>query len=233
MDQKKIVDVQRHDLLEITDWGRKAALDLALSSMPGSDGEQFRKVIMGGLGETKVPGIARREESQMKPGYIPVGFASAWRVAGNRIRIPAFVPVETVIRIVQPQQVMRMPCEPRTPCLKAFKEIGLLADDRGLEMGVWGSSALEIFTGLPYTDESSDLDLIVGTLPLEVMREYWESIRKVGQKCQCSIDVEISLPNGFGVKLAEVLSNSHSVLGKGLQDVILLDREEIMTLLQP
>lgn len=233
MDQTAIGRIRRHDLLEINDRGRQQAFDSVCVASTGLDREQARKIIVGEPGWPKIPGIARREEDGTVSNLIPVGFASAWRVDGNRIRIPAFVQIEWITRIVSPQQVMQLGLVPRTPCLKALQEIGRLAEEWKLEMGVWGSAALEVFTGLHYTDDNSDLDLLLESVSMEVMQAFWERMQKVGQKHQCNIDVEISLPTGYGVKLVEVLSNSGLVLGKGLQDVVLIEKETIIQMLSP
>lgn len=233
MDQTAIGQIRRHDLLEISEEGRREAFEALRESLTGSALEQARKIIISKKNSPQIPGIARREEGETVPGQIPVGFASDWRVDGTRVRIPAFVRAETVKQIIKPQQVIQSRFEPRTPCLKALQEIGFLAEEWKLEMGVWGSAALEVFTGLPYTDPNSDLDLLIDPVALEVMQSFWEMIRKIGQKHQCIIDVEVSLPTGYGVKLVELLSESALVLGKGLQDVILIEKEMVIRMLSP
>jgi hypothetical protein len=42
------------------------------------------------------------------------------------------------------------------------------------------------------------------------------------------IDVEIDLPNGYGVNLKELFGQGRTVLGKSLADVAMLSREQIL-----
>jgi hypothetical protein len=41
------------------------------------------------------------------------------------------------------------------------------------------------------------------------------------------IDVEIHLRSGYGINLKEYASESDTLLGKGLRDVVLIDRKNI------
>jgi hypothetical protein len=42
------------------------------------------------------------------------------------------------------------------------------------------------------------------------------------------IDVELDLPNGYGVHLKELFGVGHTVIGKSLADVALFPREELL-----
>ena len=46
------------------------------------------------------------------------------------------------------------------------------------------------------------------------------------------MDFELDLPNGYGVKLAEVFMETQTVLGKSLDDINLLSRKDIMEYLK-
>ena len=46
------------------------------------------------------------------------------------------------------------------------------------------------------------------------------------------MDFELDLPNGYGVKLAEIFMETQTVLGKSLEDVSLLNRKDVMQYLK-
>ena len=46
------------------------------------------------------------------------------------------------------------------------------------------------------------------------------------------MDFELDLPNGYGVKLAEVFMDTKTVLGKSLDNVEILHRKDIMQYLK-
>ncbi len=224
-------EIQRHDLLEIAEAGRRIAFENVARELRGERLEQVRQVIMGSEGVRLIPGIVRREEVEPVPGMIPVGFASPWRLDGNRLRIAAFVPPQSVQALITPWQVLNRPFIARTPCLKALAEIVAVAGGLKLEMGVWGSAALEIFTGLEYTHEKSDLDLLLGVSSVEVLRFLNEQAVDIANKWNTRVDFEIELPSGYGVKLLELFSQTHTVLAKGLNDVVLLEKQNVLSML--
>ena len=99
-----------------------------------------------------------------------------------------------------------------------------------LQIGVLGSAALELITGLPYTDENSDIDLIVKPAGYNRLLQFY----RAAQACcnEIKMDFELDLPNGYGVKLAEIFMETQTVLGKSLEDVSLLNRKDVMQYLK-
>ncbi len=55
-----------------------------------------------------------------------------------------------------------------------------------------------------------------------------DDMRGVEGSLHLRIDVELDLACGYGVQLRELLSGGRMVLGKGLSDVVLLDRTRII-----
>ena len=58
-----------------------------------------------------------------------------------------------------------------------------------LQIGVLGSAALELITGLPYTDENSDIDLIVKPAGYNRLLQFY----RAAQACCNEIKMDLSL----------------------------------------
>lgn len=204
------------------------AFDTVAPSLAMHQKELVKQLIVGTLGQVKIPGIVRREDGKQIPDAIPVGFSSPFRIDGNRLRIAGFVQKKEVIQVVSPFEVIGQDFAPRTPCLKALVEILPLAAELKLKLGVWGSAALEIFTGLKYTDEVSDLDLLVGMNGIDRIRTFSDKLSEVAKEFHCNLDAELDLDVGYGVKVSELFMDSEMVLAKGLHEVIFLPRRAIL-----
>jgi phosphoribosyl-dephospho-CoA transferase len=219
---------KRHDLVEITDKGRLWASEHQ-APLPCHHGvlPQALKLITEGHDGIKIPGIVRREECENIQGAIPVGFSSPYLVHGHRLRVGAFVPQEEVLSIHSPYQRLEMDFSPRTACLKALVQIKRIALNRGITLGVWGSAGLEIYTGLPYTNRASDLDLLIGIAELNSVLTFAEEALCTGLRYDCRVDIEMDLPSGYGINVAELLTGAGPVLGKSLNRVDLISRSSI------
>ncbi|WP_268747891.1 malonate decarboxylase holo-[acyl-carrier-protein] synthase [Pelosinus fermentans] len=220
--------MRRHDLVEISDQGRELAFERVAPHLPPREFELVKQLIIGTPGGIKIPGIVRREDRKQIPDTIPVGFSSPFRIDGNRLRIAGFVPTSAVIQVVSPFAVIDREFFLRTPCLNALVEVLAVAGELGLKLGVWGSSALEIFTGLQYTDEASDLDVLVGMTRLDTIRTFTNRLAEIARTFHCKVDAELELNSGYGVKVAELFMHTDTVLAKGLNDVILLPKHDIL-----
>lgn len=231
MDKKTLKALQRHDLVEISDAGRRRVFAEIASKVEADQLDRVRQLIVGDETSAKIPGIVRREDNDPRPGMIPVGFVSPFRLEGNRMRIAAFVAQADINALISPTAVLRRPFVARTPCLKALADIAVMAGRLGLEMGVWGSAALEVYTGLPFTDAGSDLDLLIEGTEVEVMRDFQSKAMKIAEQWKCKTDVEVALPSGYGVKLAELFLSTETILAKGLHDVTLLPKQAVYSML--
>ena len=164
---------------------------------------------------------------------VAIGFVHHKRIDGNRIRIGAFTAADDVVTIMTPYEVLTRRAfafTTRNRCMQIVRQLYELADVFDLQIGVLGSAALELITGLPYTDENSDIDLIVKPAGYNRLLQFY----RAAQAC-CSdinMDFELDLPNGYGVKLAEIFMETQTVLGKSLEDVSLLNRKDVMQYLK-
>lgn len=225
----------RHDLTHISLAGRERIFAelLGLGHRESIVGEMLLpERFANDRGIKAVPGIVRREELAPRPGFLPVGFAS-WRSGENgRLRVASFALPEEVIAKVSPEDVAsKMADAPgRTLALAALRDLRDSWRFAALRLGVWGSTALEIETGHPYTHQWSDLDVrILPTAPIvrDELKQCLAIVRKVEKKHGVRIDAELLALGGYGISLKELLSGGATALGKGLKDVALVQKTDV------
>lgn len=181
-----------------------------------------------------VPGIVRRETGPVPDGYISVGLVSWESGTVGRLRLSAQIHEDEVERASSPQDVLAEHAAffSRTPCLKALWHLKKQAYNWNMLVGCWGSTALELHTGYLYTHQGSDLDLFLqpktasSRASLEVCLQ---AVLEAEQLFQLRIDAELALPSGYGIALKELMNDGNaSVLGKGIHDVTLLQKTDIL-----
>ncbi len=225
------MSLKRHTLLDISDRGREAMLVELAGSGPASARlrEKYAQVLLPAQAGTRVPGIVRREEGALRPGSLPVGFSAPVAVPAGRMRVTAFTRLADIVRATSPYELLALPSsQPRNSCTSALAAAKRLAEAAGLCLGVWGSVAAELYTGLPCTHDDSDLDLLVKVAPRDVLAEFLKMIVAIESDFGLRIDVELDLSSGYGVQLKELFGQGRTVLGKGLSDVVLLPREQLL-----
>jgi phosphoribosyl-dephospho-CoA transferase len=226
------MDWKRHTLLDISDAGRQGLLDdLVHAGRHPASRKELAQVLLPQRAGARIPGIVRRGEGVAHAAGVPVGFCGPVAGPEGRLRIAAQVHPGQIVRRTCPFQLLSMPVFGRTASLQALLAVRLLAGGLGLSVGVWGSAALEIYTGLPYTHPDSDLDLLVAPAAVGLLRRFQEEIQAMEKSFALRMDVELDLPNGYGVQLKEVLGQGRTVLGKSFADVALLPREQVLSLL--
>lgn len=208
---------QRHDLV-FSDWKQIDASTI--------QNENFKKLIVQNI----LPGIVRREEIDVTQGdnyyseneKVFIGFVYPYTENGRRLRFGSSVPGNKITKLVTPYEVSNYSFKPRTPALSALFQI-----INQFKVGVWGSTSLEIITGLPYTHDMSDLDLLVKNYAPEELINLLSFCNGLESSIGIKIDIEINLKSGYGINLKEYASESDTLLGKGLRDVVLIDRKSI------
>jgi phosphoribosyl-dephospho-CoA transferase len=228
-------ELKRHDHVYISKEGLDLLLQTAGMYLTDEDmrpiAEDFlRRAI---LGDVRIPGIVRRDES-LPEGMIAVGFVSPQRHEGRHMRIAGLTRPVLIIKTERPGEVIkRVSDKPQTVYMQAIAEVKKYAADSSISIGVLGSAALEIVTGLPYTNEQSDIDLLLcGCTEREIYRAYreiMERIRLLGLSMDV-VDMEVELANGYGIKAKELFMDTRTVLGKSLTDVRLLERNLLSTM---
>lgn len=226
------MEFKRHNLVEITRQGREWALEhISLSGNLTGNYDLINQLIIEGINSIQIPGIIRREDNEIIAGAIPVGFASPYLLEGSRCRIPAFVPLTEIKSMLTPYEVIKYRFICRTLCLQVL-EVCIKEFERiDAKLGVWGSAGLEVSTGLPYTHNLSDLDLIITMGEQSSIQEINDRLDLIEKTYGCRIDAEIDLPLKYGVKLKEMFLGTAEVLGKGLTDIKMFSRESIIKLL--
>lgn len=225
------MELKRHSLIDITDPGREVILAGLAGDGPDSFKlrEDYAQVLLPEMAGARIPGVARREEGALRPGCIPVGFSAPVRGDEGRLRLSAFVRNEDVARITSPYKLQALTTvPPRNACISALAVVSNQAQTLALDIGVWGSVALELYTGLPCTDQDSDLDLLVAAAPREALYQLLCKIEPIEKSFDLRIDIELDLANGYGVQLKELFGRGAKVLGKSLTDVALFPREQIL-----
>lgn len=233
------MEFERHQLLHLSKEGRERIFEELISKGFNEKGvgemllpERFPNE--EGI-KAAIPGIVRREEFSPREGFIPVGFAS-WRSSeAGRFRVASFAKEDEIRSLVTPEEVAaKLPQMGekalKTPALKAF-----FALQQGwnfpLFLGAWGSAAMEIETGHAYTHQWSDLDvrLLPGKeiLHRETLEKCLATLLETEKLFGIRIDAELRLSSKYGISLKELLSGSVTVLGKGYDDVILIQKTEV------
>lgn len=221
--------LKRHNLVFISKQGKDKIWSDISTRYDGESKHLAEEVLQGNV---DIPGFVRRNDAENTEG-IAIGFVHHKRIDGNRIRIGAFTAAEDVVTIMTPYEVLTRRAfafTTRNRCMQIVRQLYELADVFDLQIGVLGSAALELITGLPYTDENSDIDLIVKPAGYNRLLQFY----RAAQAC-CSdinMDFELDLPNGYGVKLVEIFMETQTVLGKSLEDVSLLNRKDVMQYLK-
>lgn len=220
--------IRRHNLVFLNKEGKERIWQEISGSYAGLAQKLVAEVL---LGEADVPGFVRRDD--YLEATLPVGFVHYQRLEGNRLRIPAFAAASEVVTIMTPYEVMERKAysyEAKNDCLRTVLKLYAVAEIFDLQVGVLGSAALELVTGLPYTDKNSDIDLLLKPAKYNRLLQFYRAAQ--AGFGEFNMDFELELPNGYGVKLAEIFMETQTVLGKSISDVALLNRKDVMQYLQ-
>jgi len=221
----------RHRFIDITDKGRHWAFQQLESCLKY---DKVKKLIIEGYEGIKIPGITRREDAGIVKGAATVGFSSPYLHDGQRLRIAACIPQTEIERIFTPYEVINFAIPERTRCLEALTIVRDIAGEFGVNLGILGSAGLEIYTKLPYTYDGSDLDLLIEAKNLNdtnYLKDFYISLKEVGKKNKCNIDLELEFSNGYGIKVAELFMETDMLLGKSINDVKLIPRKSIIQII--
>lgn len=172
-----------------------------------------------------LPGIVCRPTLDVGPGQAQLGFSFPFREAGARVRGAVRVERKDIVALTDPYGVAARAAELPGVLGDAARAVVARGAVCGVRVGLLGSAALAIVTGLPYTCEASDLDLLVSGDAAHLAR-FAADAAIIAQGMGRRIDIELELKDGSGVKLAEWLSPSRSLLAKSLDDVRMIDRAE-------
>jgi len=164
--------------------------------------------------EDNIPAIVTRQES-LSVEFVQVGFSSYHFHEGGRAKFRAIVPRTGITEQLSPFDVIgyigRLSSRVVRDTLYALRS---LAEEMNLDLGLYGSVALEIMTGLPYLHIDSDIDILVRPRDDVGLCPFYEAVNRFSLVRR--IDIEALCKDGAGVKLAELCTSQKTVLCKGL-----------------
>jgi phosphoribosyl-dephospho-CoA transferase len=214
---------KRHDLVWLDRKGKNWALGHIQSAIPAADPGKIEALIFS---SPPIPAIVC-SQFQVTAGLLRIGFSSPEILEGLRFRVSAEVPRQHIVKHRSPFQVIQKNRNnlPDYTVLETLRAAGRRCHT---VVGLYGSAALELATGLPYRRKDSDLDLYIrhrGTWA-ELSR-FYEILLECESAFQLSIDGEIECPGRYGVKLKELFAPGTTVLGKGQRGIVLLDKGKL------
>lgn len=205
----------RHDLLILTPAGAQFMWERRTGLYPDPCAWSGRAGLI-----KRLPAITRRYPAAGK--LVPVGVSLPVRIESARCRMASYVPLHEVREIITPWQAVKKCAEMPCPAGNFIDDLLDASACCDLDVGVFGSAALQAVTGLPYLHGGSDLDLVVRGRWPEKLRRFEVILRQTENRHGIRADVEFDIGNGYYIKLRELLSGGETVLAKGRQTPELL-----------
>ncbi len=207
---------KRHDLLYFSIDARKEVL-----STLKEINEDMVNIILN----KNIPAIVSRQEF-CKENHIQCGFTSPKIYENGRFRIGLELLKSNIERHYTPFQLINnAKIIPKEKIVFALIELG---EQTGFNVGFFGSFAMEIITGIKYTNEKSDIDIYIrGKSENLDFIKFYNGVLQLEKKFNIKIDGEIEIKEVFGVKIKEICSKQKTVLAKGINSVEIISKEEI------
>lgn len=218
--------LKRHNLVFLTEDGRKSVLERVINKIKKKEAFEAAEEIF--CKKIKIPGIIRRNDNTKSE--VSIGFVYYRRIDSNRLRIATYAKADEIERIVSVYTVTACVNWQRTECMRIVEKIKQLSRHYNLQIGILGSAGMELVTGLPYTDEYSDIDILLKPAQYGILKQFYNDAKLLSHTI--NMDFELDLPNGYGVKLAELFMNTSTLLGKSIKDVALLNKKEIIQMIE-
>jgi len=225
-----MVPYKRHDLIWLSDKGRDYALRNIQSCIP----EVNEKEIEGLIFYTpQIPAIVRRNETSGTKGtqgtatdnLLHIGFSSPRIIDGVRLRIASNVSPDCVTDRKTPFDLIKYDKKklPHSEVLEALLDAG---NKYNIQVGCFGSAALQLVTGLGYLRENSDLDIYLNHHGShQDLEQFFVQLLSFEKQFGVTIDAEFEYQGKYGVKIKEYFAPGKTVLGKGLNEVALLQKD--------
>ncbi|PTV95779.1 phosphoribosyl-dephospho-CoA transferase [Rhodobacter aestuarii] len=224
----------RHTLVYVDDAARKVLLPALLDSLPAPMRYPALEAQVGGIFlKDRIPGIACRPTGPVPKGGGQLGFSFPIRLEEQRVRAAVAVSVDQVTAGVTPWEVMGLAemlgdtAHPVIPALSA------ICDETGCKIGLIGSLAMQVVTGLRYLRPGSDVDIVVRGKALDSLMDFHAELGALSARTGLKIDAEVELSGSIGVKLSELVSSADQVLGKTISGVELISRNRLSEIMSP
>lgn len=217
----------RHTLLWLTERGRQYGLS-HVCIQPWEEhvrkaGEAWQREL---LLDPRIPAIFCGQ-TERRDGYWQAGFSHFCYQDGSRLRVRVWIPEEEITKAASPFAICGK--ERQEELFAAFPDLRRVwqaAGERGLTLGLYGSTALEWVTGYPYRNENSDYDVYARPGADADLAGFGADISRL-EEDGIRLDVEVEI-EGYGVKLKEWNSCRKTFLGKGLFDVKLFKKRDFL-----
>lgn len=219
-----MIAFKRHDLMFFNCNAIGKIRETAKCTLPNAPHACMEELLC--LVGNKIPGIVRRQEEGMPVDLVSLGFSSPHRVDGVRYRVAADIPLLAVERILTPYDILELASR-ISPDDIVLRELYELGHRCGVTVGLMGSRALQLVTGLDYSPDDYDL-ILEGNIAH--LRIYAEQVRHLERDCKVVVDMEVRVLHcgtEYDVKLKELLSKASWVMGKSLTSVTLLRPQEL------
>lgn len=170
-----------------------------------------------------IPGILCRQTESGENRWI-CGF-SHWNVEdGRRRRMLAEFCPKDVVKTKSPFDLCSGQ-EKEALCRRypKLRSVFSAAENCGIELGLYGSTALEWVTGCPYRHVDSDFDLYVRQKEGGDVGRFGQMLVALEAIQGIRLDAELEIC-GYGIKLKELTAPGRTVIGKGLYDVRLIEK---------
>ncbi|NLH81996.1 MAG: malonate decarboxylase holo-[acyl-carrier-protein] synthase [Phyllobacteriaceae bacterium] len=220
---------ERHVMVEIVPEGRAAVeAQLADGLLPMHRSDQVEAQVRSFFAAHAIPGIVCAPKGPLPEGAIQIGVSFPFRVDGVRVRSAACVSAGELGRRQTPWDVAAGLSTSRLPVAAELLAVIELGRTHAVDVGFFGSAALQAWTGLPYMEASSDVDIVATARSSEGLCAFHTDLVVFTQRYSRRYDVEVAVPGGLGVKLSELVSDVSTVLGRGIEGVRLVDRRRLL-----
>jgi len=214
---------KRHDLVRLSNAGLNYAARNIINCIPPTGDNEMRALLFS---TPSVPAIVRRQDAA-ENGLLCVGFSFPVIIEGTRRRISSIVPQDCIIGHITPFDAVQLD-KGSLPDKEAILAIMDAGNKYHTRVGLFGSAALQLVTGLQYRQKKSDIDIyLLHQGSATELTLFYQQLTVIEEEFYVSIDAEIECRGGYGVKLKELFGPGKTVLAKGLYDVILLEKARL------
>jgi len=177
----------------------------------------------------QIPAIVRRRAPCDQTG-IGIGISFPFVEEDGRLRFATTVAPEDVVRRISPYDLVENALQMTMRPFGALQRVAEVT--RPGTLGIYGACALQTVTGLRYVHDRSDLDLVVCGETITGLRRMNSVLPELEREFGSTIDVEVILACGGGVKLKELCGRQKTVLVKSISAVEIINKSKaIETLL--
>lgn len=219
----------RHTMVEFSPEERLRSAEIVCRGLP----EPFRLPALQSrvsrmFADEAVPGIVCAPKGPLPSDHVQLGVSFPFRHDGVRVRASFALPPDRIARAHSPYDVARMLPATASEGAPALLGLRALCNRHGIALGLFGSAALQVLTGLPYLEPSSDIDAVVRPANCAALRGLYDGLVELRDQHRRKFDVEVTLPNDLGIKLSELMSSTTTVLGRGIDGLQLLDKAAVV-----